>query len=90
MGEYESGTLEMLESTACQLAFSEMRIPFPSHHVFTQSGLMAYRERVHLTGLMGPDKMWQSEHHGAFVFIGVPTFRDWHACVYDHVTSLHC
>lgn len=38
-GEYESGTLETLESTACQLAFSEMRIPFPSHHVFRPSGL---------------------------------------------------
>lgn len=54
-GEYESGTLEMLERTACQLAFSETRIPFPSHHVFTQShkrprGL----QRVDLIGLMGP------------------------------------
>lgn len=37
VGEYESGTLETPESTACQLAFSEMRIPFPSHHVFTHS-----------------------------------------------------
>lgn len=36
-GEYESGTLKTLKSAACQLAFSEKRIPFPSHHVFTQS-----------------------------------------------------
>lgn len=55
VGEYESGTLEMLESTACQLAFSEMWIPFPSHHVFTQAherpdGL----QRVYLIGLGGP------------------------------------
>lgn len=36
-GEYESRTLETLESIECQLAFSETRIPFPSHRVFTQS-----------------------------------------------------
>ena len=38
-GEYESSTLETLQSSACQLAFSEMRIPFPSHHVLRPGGL---------------------------------------------------
>lgn len=62
VGEYESGTLETLKSAACQLAFSEKQIPFPSHHVFTQShelpaGLQREKRAQGLHGSSNPDKM---------------------------------